>query len=177
MRSLLALGGLVGIAMLLPASQAFAQSGVISGPPQVQAGPGGPGSQQPGPSAGPNAGPNVGPNAGPNAGGRGDVWIAVVGGFDGSGRRAAVGYSGFQRSRPEAEDAAIRACQRSDPSVACRNPFAVSRGCLYIVPGSRPGGMTWGRGGTQKIAFEECRRGGYTCPSSKLVGGCVPGLN
>jgi hypothetical protein len=158
MRSLLALGGL-GIAMLLPASETLAQSGVISGPPQVQPGSGG------------QSGP------GPSAGVGGDVWIAVVGGFDGSGRRVSVGYSGHQRSRAEAEDAAIRACARSDSSVTCRNAFAVSSGCLYIVPGSRQGGMTWGRGGTRDIAFDECRRGGYTCPNSKLVGGCVPRVN
>jgi hypothetical protein len=158
MRSLLALGGLVGLALLLPASRTLAQSGVISGPPQVQSGGGGG-----------QAGP------GPSAGVPGGGWIAVVGGFDGSGRKAAVGYSGLQRSRNEAEDAAVSACARSDRSVACRNPFAVSSGCLYIVPGRRPGSMTWGRGGTQQAAFEQCRRGGYTCPSNKLVGGCVPG--
>jgi len=165
MRSLLALGGLVGIAMLLPASETLVQSGVISGPPQVQSGPGG------------QSGPGAQSGQGPSAGVGGDVWIAVVGGFDGSGRRVSVGYSGHQRSRAEAEDAAIRACARSDSSVSCRNPFAVSSGCLYIVPGSRQGGMTWGRGGTRDIAFNECRRGGYSCPNSKLVGGCVPRVN
>lgn len=157
MRTLLVLGGLVSTAMLLPVSETRAQSGVISGPPQVQSGPGGQ------PAQGPSAG-------------RGDVWIAVVGGFDGTGRKVSVGYSGHQRSRAEAENAAIKACVRSDASVSCRNPFAVSSGCLYIVPGSRQGGMTWGRGGTREIAFDECRRGGYACPSSKLVGGCVPGV-
>ena len=159
MRCLLALGGLICIAMTWPVSQILAQSGVISGPPQVQPGPGG----------------QFGP--GPSAGGGADVWIAVVGGFDGSGRRVGVGYSGHQRSRIEAEDAAIRACVRGQPSVSCRNPLAVSSGCLYIVPGSRQGGMTWGRGGTRESAFDECRRGGYACPSSKLIGGCVPGYN
>jgi hypothetical protein len=168
MRSLLTIGGLVALAMLLPASQILAQSGVISGPPQVQPGPTGP-DNRPGP------GPDARPGQGPSAGGRTDVWIAVVGGFDGSGRRVAVGYSGHQRSRIEAENAAIRACTRSDPSVACRNPLAVPSGCLYIVPGSRQGGMTWGRGGTRQVAFDECRRGGYNCPSNKLIGGCVPG--
>ena len=170
MRSLLALGGLVGLAMLVPASQTLAQSGVISGPPQVQPGPGGP-DNRPGPD------PNARPGQGPSLSRRTDVWIAVAGGFDGSGKRVAVGYSGHQRSRGEAEDAAIRACVRSDPSAACRNPFAVSSGCLYIVPGSRTSGMTWGRGGTRQIAFDECRRGGYTCPSNKLIGGCLPGYN
>jgi hypothetical protein len=46
------------------------------------------------------------------------------------------------------------------------------------VPGNRPGGgVRWGRGGTRQAAFDECRRGGYTCPSEKLIGGCVPGNN
>src|SRR5262245_45845630 len=170
MRSLLALGGLVGLAMLLPASQTLAQSGGISGPPQGRPGPSGPDSRR-------GPGPNARPGQGSSVGGRSDVWIAVAGGFDGSGKRAAVGYSGHQRSRTEAEDAAVRACIRSDPSVACRNPFAVSSGCLYIVPGSRTSGMTWGRGGTRQTAFDECRRGGYTCPNNKLIGGCVPGYN
>jgi hypothetical protein len=173
MRSLLALGGVVGMVMLLPVSQTLAQSGVISGPPQVQAGPGGPSGQ---PIQGPTQVPSQGLSQGPSAGGRGDVWIAVVGGFDGSGRKVAVGYSGHQRSKFEAEDAAIRACIRSDASVACRNPLAVSAGCLFIVPGSRQSGMTWGRGGTRKVASDECRRGGYTCPDNKLIGGCVPGF-
>jgi hypothetical protein len=170
MRSLWALGGLVGMAGLLSASQTLAQSGVISGPPQVQAGPESP--------AGSGGQPGQGQSSqGPSASGSSGVWIAVVGGFDGSGRKVAVGFSGPQRSRGEAEVAAVTACIRSDSSVACRNPFAVSSGCLYIVPGSRQGGMTWGRGGTRKVAFDECRRGGYTCPSSKLIGGCVPGYN
>ena len=159
MRWLLALGGLMLVAMILPISQTLAQSGVISGPPQIQSAPGG----------------QLGP--GPSAGSGSDVWIAVVGGFDGSGRNVAVGYSGHQRSRIEAEDAAIRACARGQRSVSCRNPLAVSSGCLYIVPGNRQGSMTWGRGGTRESAFDECRRGGYTCPSGKLVGGCVPGYN
>jgi hypothetical protein len=103
-------------------------------------------------------------------------WIAVVAGFDGTGRRVSVGYSGLQRSKYEAEDAAIRACNRVDRSVFCQNPFAVSIGCLYIVPGNkRSGGVRWGRGGTPEIAFTECRKGGYACPRNKLIGGCVPG--
>jgi hypothetical protein len=100
----------------------------------------------------------------------------VVGGFDRSGRRVSVGYSGFQRTKFAAEDAAIRACNGRDRSVLCQNPFAVSTGCLYIVPGTRKGGgVSWGRGGTRDLAFQECRRGGYSCPSSKMIGGCVPG--
>ena len=103
-------------------------------------------------------------------------WIAVVAGFDGTGKRVSVGYSGLQRSRFEAEDAAIRACNRVDGRVYCQNPFAVSTGCLYIVPGNkRGGGVRWGRGGTPDAAFAECRRGGYVCPRNKLIGGCVPG--
>jgi hypothetical protein len=87
-----------------------------------------------------------------------------------------VGYSGPQRSKFEAEDAAIRACNRVDGTVYCQNPFAVSNGCLYIVPGNkRGGGVRWGRGGTPDAAFAECRRGGYVCPRDKLIGGCVPG--
>jgi hypothetical protein len=102
----------------------------------------------------------------------------VTGGFDGTGRTVAVGYSGFQRSRSEAEDAALQACRRNQPTVQCRQPFAVSSGCLYIVPGDRAGGgVTWGRGGTRQAAFDECRRGGYTCPDSKIIGGCLPGAN
>jgi hypothetical protein len=103
------------------------------------------------------------------------TWIAVVGGFDGRGRRVSVGYSGFKRSKFEAEEAAIRACNGRDRSVRCRNPFAVSTGCLYIVPGNRSrGGVSWGRGGTRDAAIAECRKGGYNCPRNKLIGGCVP---
>jgi hypothetical protein len=110
---------------------------------------------------------------------QGRAWIAVVGGFDGGGGRVSVGYSGLQRSRSEAEDAAMQACRRNQPAaMQCRQPLAVSSGCLYIVPGNRPGGgVTWGRGGTRQGAFDECRRGGYTCLDSKLIGGCVPGSN
>jgi hypothetical protein len=102
----------------------------------------------------------------------------VVGGSDGTGKRVGVGYSGPQRSRVDAEDAAIRACNRNEPSVACRDLLAVSTGCLYIVSGTRSGGVArWGRGGTRAEAFEECRRGGYTCLNDKLIGGCVSGSN
>jgi hypothetical protein len=87
-----------------------------------------------------------------------------------------VGYSGLQRSRYEAEAAAIRACNGVDRSVLCQNPFAVANGCLYIVPGNRQnGGVRWGRGATPDAAIRECRRGGYSCPRNKLIGGCVSG--
>jgi len=194
MRGFLGLCLLVGVAIALSVSQTLAQSGVFSGPPQVQPGsrlpgpdqgPGpGPGFQGPGPGpGGPFQGPGPGPGGpyqGPGPGFDGprrqdDVWIAVVAGFDGSGKRVAVGYSGFQRSKFEAEDAAVRACVGNDRSVTCRNPFAVSTGCLYIVPGNRQGGgVRWGRGGTRETAIQECQRGGYNCPGNKMIGGCVP---
>jgi hypothetical protein len=102
----------------------------------------------------------------------------VVGGFDGGGKRVSIGYSGHQPSRMDAENAAIRACNQNEPTVNCNNPFAVSTGCLFIVPGNRAGGgVRWGRGGTRQAAFDECRRGGYTCPNNKLIGGCVPGYS
>jgi hypothetical protein len=106
------------------------------------------------------------------------AWIAVVGGFDSSGRRVSVGYSGPQRSRFDAEDAAVKACRRNEPAVACRGPIAVSSGCLYAVVGNRPGGaVTWGKGATREAAFDDCQQGGFVCPSNKLVGGCLSGYN
>lgn len=152
MRWLLALCGIVLLAMTLPISRTLAQSGVISGPPQVQPGSDSPGGQRP------------------------DLmWIAVAAGLDSSGTRVAVGYSGHQRSRFEAEDAAIKQCNRFAQGFVCQAPYAVSLGCLYIVPGDRPGGsVRWGSGATQQTALDECRRGGYNCPTSKLLGGCVP---
>jgi len=181
MKGFLGLCSLVGIVVILSMSQTLAQSGVLSGPPQIQ-----PESRDPGPGLGPGPGPGPGPRVqgpGPGVGpGPGErrqqdgVWIAVVGGFDGSGKRVSIGYSGHQQSKLDAEDAAIRACNGKDRTVACQNAFAVSTGCLYIVPGNRSGGgVRWGRGGTREAAFQECRRGGYNCPSSKLIGGCLPG--
>lgn len=191
MKGFLDLCLLVAIATLLSMSQSLAQSGVLSGPPQVRPtgpgqgpgyGPGQPGPYGPGPGLapgprppGPGYGPGPGLGPGPQAG-QGLTWIAVVAGFDGTGKRVSVGYSGVQRSKFEAEDAAIRACNNVDTRVYCQNPFAVSNGCLYIVPGNkRGGGVRWGRGGTPEAAFAECRRGGYVCPQNKLIGGCVPG--
>jgi hypothetical protein len=151
------------MAAALPASQALAQSGVFSGPPQVQPGPGGP-----------DGGPGPAQGALP----QGTAWIAVVGGFDSGGRRVSVGYSGPQRSRFDAEDAAIKACRRNEPAVACRGPIAASSGCLYAVVGNRPGGaVTWGKGATREAAFDDCQQGGFVCPSNKLIGGCVSGSN
>lgn len=122
------------------APQALAQSGVLSGPPQIKTEP---------------------------------VWIAVAGGFDGNGRNVGVGYSGVRKSRTEAEDAALSACRDYGRGVRCREPHVTNAGCLYIVPGSRRGGVTWGRGGTRDAAMSECRRGGYTCNSNRIIGGCV----
>jgi len=120
--------------------QAFAQSGVVSGPPQIKTEP---------------------------------VWIAVAGGFDGNGRNVGVGFSGSRKSRGDAEEAALSACRNYGRSVRCREPHATNAGCLYIVPGTRRGGVTWGRGATQDAALSECRRGGYTCNSNRVIGGCV----
>lgn len=128
------------LAAVALATPALAQSGVLSGPPQVKVEP---------------------------------VWIAVAGGFDGNGRNVGVGYSGRRNSRSEAEEAALRACRDNGRGVRCREPHASDSGCLYIVPGSRRGGVTWGRGGTRDVALSECRRGGYTCNSNRLIGGCV----
>jgi len=130
------------LAAVALASPALAQSGVISGPPQVKVEP---------------------------------VWIAVAGGFDGGGRNVGVGYSGRRNSRDAAEQAALRACRDNGRGVQCREARASDSGCLYIVPGTRRGGVTWGRGGTREVALSECRRGGYTCNSNRLIGGCVSG--
>jgi hypothetical protein len=180
MKGSLALCWLAGLAVVLSTSQSLAQSGVFSGPPQVRSDPKDPGPGQ-GPNYRPEPGPGLGPDyrpgQGPNIRRQDATWIAVAAGFDSSGKRVSVGYSGHQRSRSGAEDAAIRACERNEPTVRCRNPLAVSTGCLYIVPGNRAGDVRWGRGGTRQAAFDECRRGGFTCLGSKLIGGCVPGSN
>jgi hypothetical protein len=191
MKGSLALCWLAGLAVMISTSQSLAQSGVFSGPPQVRPDSRGPGlgpDYRPGqgpnyrPDSGPGLGPDYRPGQGPNTRRQEATWIAVAAGFDPSGQRVSVGYSGHKRSRPDAEEAAIRECERNAPNVRCRsNPsslLAVSTGCLYIVPGNRAGGgVRWGRGGTREAAVDECRRGGFTCPSNKLIGGCVPGYN
>lgn len=159
---------------------ALAQSGVVSGPPQIQP------QYDRGPNSGPNPGPNVGPQAGPapnyNSGsqpvepesrGGGGPWIAVSGGFDGRGKNVGVGFSGQRYSRGEAENAAISACNGRGRGIQCREAFAVPNGCLYIVPGSGGRGVTWGRGATPEIALQECRRDGYSCDRGKVIGGCI----
>ncbi len=196
-------------AALLAMSQAFAQSGVVSGPPQYRPpqdeprrdrdDPGGrPGLRSqdeprrdrddPGGRPGlrsqdepPGGRPGLRSQDEPPGGRERDrddrrtTWIAVAGGFDGKGQNVGVGYSGFESTRAEAEDAALRACNGYGRGVRCREAFAVSNGCLYIVPGTRAGGVTWGRGATSALALEQCRRGGYTCTQQRVVGGCVPG--
>jgi hypothetical protein len=142
---------LAGTAAMLSFSQTFAQSGVVSGPPQIR------------PESTPQAPLNT-------------TWIAVAHGFDGAGRKVSVGYSGHQRTRAEAENEALRSCNNADRAVSCRDPYPVSDGCLYIVPGERrSGGVRWGRGSTSEAALEECRKGGFNCPNAKVIGGCVPG--
>lgn len=140
-----------GTATFLSLSQTLAQSGVVSGPPQIR-----PGSTPQAPPPEP-------------------TWIAVAAGFDGAGRKVSIGYSGHQRTRAEAENEALRFCNNVDRAVSCREPFAVSNGCLYIVPGEkRSGGVRWGRGATPEIAVAECRKGGFSCPNAKVIGGCLP---
>jgi hypothetical protein len=181
-------------AALLALPEVLAQSGVMSGPPQVIKGaPGG------GPDRGPPDSPKLrsqderpglrsqderpGLRSQDEPPGRRQAegpdqratWIAVVGGFDGKGQNVGVGYSGFQSTRNGAEDAALRACDGYGRGVRCREPFAVSTGCLYIVPGTRQGGVTWGRGSTRDLALQQCRRGGYRCDSKRIVGGCIGG--
>jgi hypothetical protein len=184
------------MAMAQTASPALAQSGVLSGPPQAP--PGVARGQNASPPTGPGLGPDYRPRTGPSeraghpepapgtssATGPGlrlqqaGTWIAVVGGFDRTGKGVSVGYSGHQPSRAAAESAAVKACIRNERSVSCSGVYAVSTGCLYIVPGRREdGGVRWGRGGTRQAAFDECRRGGYTCSNAKMIGGCVPGGN
>lgn len=196
---------IAGAAMLL-APQVLAQSGVLSGPPQVSrdAVDDGPGRRRDDPPGGRPGlrsqdeppGGRPGPRAQddpPRRPGlrsqdeppgsrdrdddrrRADTWIAVAGGFDGKGQNVGVGYSGHVASRAGAEDEALRACNRYGRGVRCRDPFAVSTGCIYIVPGTKRGGVTWGRGSTPNLALEQCRKGGYTCESKRVVGGCVPG--
>jgi hypothetical protein len=185
-RALLLSLTLAGVA-LLGFPELLAQSGVMSGPPQVIKGAPG------GPDRGPPDSPRLrsqderpglrsqderpGLRSQDEPPGRrqgGGTWIAVAGGFDGRGQNVGVGYSGFQSSRNDAEDAALRACDGYGRGVRCREPFAVSNGCLYIVPGSRQGGVTWGRGATRDLALQQCRRGGYRCDSKRVVGGCIP---
>ncbi len=167
-------GILLGVGtVVLGLPGALAQSGVVSGPPQVLKGP----------NMGPNAGPNTGPNYGSPPvepemrGGGGGVWIAVAGGFDGKGKHVGVGFSGQRYSRMDAESAAISACNGRGRGIQCRQAFAVPNGCIYIVPGGGGRGVTWGRGATPEVALQECRRDGYSCDRAKVIGGCVQGYS
>jgi hypothetical protein len=156
---------IVGLAASLAATQAFAQSGVISGPPQVRDVP------QRGPA------PDRGPTPGP--GPRSDVapppsvdlsWVAVAAGFK-DGRWVRVGFA-RRNTSGDAESAALHACHGGPGKVRCENVFSSDRSCLYIAPGKRRGGVTWGRGATKDVALSECRRGGYTCAEKDVIGGC-----
>ena len=149
----------------LAGSQVLAQSGVQSGPPQVQGGPG--------PNSGP--GPNPGPGVDQRPSTAAQGWVAVAGGFR-EGRWVRVGFA-RRPSRGEAEIAAIDACNGGPGGVRCSNPYASSSACLYIVAGKRKGGVTWGRGANRDLALSECRRGGYTCNEREIIGGCPDGSN
>ena len=167
---------LLGIAMLLAGivglagPQVLAQSGVQSGPPQVRGQPG------PAPGPGPTPGPrlNPGPSPGPGVDQRPSIgqegWVAVAAGFR-DGRWVRIGFA-RRGTRGEAETAAVDACNGGPGGVRCSNAFASSSSCLYIVPGKRRGGVTWGRGLSQDVALSECRRGGYTCREQDIIGGC-----
>ena len=178
--------------MLLALPQALAQSGVLSGPPQITD-PGrgpplpGPGlrSQDEPPGGRPGPGPGLRSQDEPpgsrdryserdrHQDDRRATWIAVAGGFDGRGKNVGIGYSGTQFLKSDAEDEALRACNRYGKGVRCREPYAISNGCLYIVPGTKRGGVTWGRGSTRESALQQCRRGGYRCDTRRIIGGCV----
>jgi hypothetical protein len=196
---------LVAAASLLVLPEALAQSGVLSGPPQITDP--GRGSPPPGPGLrsqddppggrpglrsqdeppGRRPGPGPGLRSQDESPGSRDrfternrdqddqrtTWIAVAGGFDGKGKNVGVGYSGTQYLKADAEDEALRACNRYGKGVRCREPYAASNGCLYIVPGTKSGGVTWGRGSTREAALEQCRRGGYRCDNSRIIGGCI----
>jgi hypothetical protein len=183
---------LVAAESILMLPEALAQSGVLSGPPQINdpgrgPPPSGPGpglrSQDEPPGRRPGPGPGLRSQDEPPGGrdryterdrdDRRTTWIAVAGGFDGKGRNVGVGYSGTQPIKSDAEDEALRACNRYGKGVRCREPYAVSDGCLYIVPGTKSGGVTWGRGSTQESALEQCRRGGYNCDRKRIIGGCI----
>jgi len=185
MRRVLRFCSIIAGAIILALPQAIAQSGVMSGPPQITkdtpspADP--PGRRPPPDSPGPRSQderPGMRSQNEPpgrrDPDDRGGTWIAVAGGFDGKGQNVGVGYSGHHTSRIDAENAALRACDRYGRGVRCREPYAVPTGCLYIVPGNRRGGVTWGRGSTRQLALDQCRRGGYRCDTGRVVGGCVP---
>ena len=154
---------LAALALSFAAVQALAQSGVISGPPQVRDAPRrGP---DPGPTPGPGPRSDVGPP--PSA----DLsWVAVAAGFK-DGRWVRVGFA-RRNTSGDAESAALQACHGGPGKVRCETAFSTANSCLYISPGKRSGGVTWGRGATKEVALSECRRGGYTCNPRDIIGGC-----
>lgn len=154
---------LVAAMVVFGQGQAVAQSGVVSGPPQIRdAGPPPPG-PQPGPA------PQQGPSA-VRPGVSDTSWVAVAAGFR-EGRWVRVGFA-RRGTRGEAEIAAIEACNGGPGGVRCSNAFATSTSCLFIVAGKKRNAVTWGRGGTREVALNECRRGGYTCHDREVIGGC-----
>ncbi len=138
----------------------LAQSGVQSGPPQIRDGQG--------PKS--NPGPGSGPGVDQPSGTASESWVAVAAGFR-DGRWVRVGFA-RRGTRGDAEVAAVNACNGGPGGVRCDNPHATSSSCLFIVPGKRQGGVTWGRGATRDVALSECRRGGYTCRERDILGGC-----
>ena len=145
------------------ASHALAQTGVVSGPPQVQ-------DNAPGPGTGGGPAPSPGPRSdiSPRAGDA--TWVAVTAGFK-DGRWARVGFA-RRGSRGDAEIAAIESCNGGPGGVRCENAYSSSSTCLYIVAGKKKNAVTWGRGATKEVALDECRRGGYTCTDREVIGGC-----
>ena len=151
---------LVAVLAVLGNGQAGAQSGVVSGPPQVRDA--GRPSQAPGnPSGAPSA---ARPSASDTS------WVAVAAGFR-EGRWVRVGFA-RRGTRAEAETAAIQACNGGPGKVQCSNAFASSNSCLFIVAGKKRNAVTWGRGATREVALSECRRDGYTCNQRDVIGGC-----
>jgi hypothetical protein len=153
----------VGLAVSFAASQVLAQSGVISGPPQVRDAP------QRGPSPGPVPGPGPRSDLGPQP--SVDLsWVAVAAGFK-AGKYVRVGFA-RRNTSGDAESAALQACHGGPGKVRCESVFSSDRSCLYIAPGKKRGAVTWGRGATKDVALSECRRGGYTCQDKDIIGGC-----
>jgi hypothetical protein len=149
--------------MALGAEQVLAQSGVVSGPPQIRDD--GPPPKDTGPPPRQDQGPSsVQPGLSDTS------WVAVAAGFR-EGRWVRVGFA-RRGSRGEAEIAAIEACNGGPGGVRCSNAFASSNSCLFIVAGKKRNAVTWGRGGTREVALSECRRGGYTCNERDVIGGC-----
>ena len=156
---------ILGLSVSFAGAQALAQSGVISGPPQVRDAP----QRGPAPDRGPMPGPGPRSDLGPQPSVE-LTWVAVAAGFKG-GRWVRVGFA-RRNTSGDAESAALQACHGGPGKLRCETVFSTDRSCLYIAPGKRRGGVTWGRGATKEVALSECRRGGYTCVDKDVIGGC-----